>query len=685
MKKLIYSLSVIAFCLLGFQTAWGETPPSLSVQGPELAKQLTFQDIEAGKLLVSVSDADEKPILGLAAKDFNITKGVKTAKIIGVEPLVTNKEIGLNIVMVVDNSQSMKNRRAVQPLLEALEAFYKTLRPIDTVCAVVYDDKQTIQVKGKDLHAKIFQTQDVGQLRAFLQEQLTKGMTGETFLYDAMLAGIEQARSWPEKSNKFMVVFSDGEDLNSTVKSEQLADGADGLSNFAAYTVDFMPGKGVDRFLTAFAKQHKGQIWKASSASELLPIFKRFSSTLLHRYIVSYRFLNPPTAELAFAPSQVTIEEVSTIDSAPLLNYVFFETGQNALSDRYVQFKEQADTDGFAESSLQGALEKYNHILNIIGLRMRQHTDAVVSLVGCNSNVGQELGRNDLSRSRAESVQAYLRYVWGIDPGRMTVETRNLPEAPSTSRIPEGQAENQRVEIRSDHPAILDTVKSEYVEKASDTTLVKVVPVITAEAGIREWEIILRAGDQVLGTFEGQGEMAASYELPLDKSHLDQMAAAGEIQASLKVTDKENNALETSDAALLPVRFVKRQERLAQKQGYKVREQYALILFDYDSAAIKARNKTIVDRIVERIKALPQAAIEIVGHTDNIGKEEYNIQLSQRRAEAVKTQFIETGEPVSNRLSVAGAGPSSPLYDNDAPEGRSLNRTVTIALEYEKQ
>jgi outer membrane protein OmpA-like peptidoglycan-associated protein len=117
-----------------------------------------------------------------------------------------------------------------------------------------------------------------------------------------------------------------------------------------------------------------------------------------------------------------------------------------------------------------------------------------------------------------------------------------------------------------------------------------------------------------------------------------------------------------------------------------VSEKYALILFDYDSAAIKSRNKIIVDRIIKRMSAVPEAGVGIIGHTDNIGKEEYNIKLSQRRAEAVKEQFAQAQDPsMSQNMMVSGDGPNNPLYDNGTPEGRALNRTVTIALEYEKQ
>jgi outer membrane protein OmpA-like peptidoglycan-associated protein len=85
------------------------------------------------------------------------------------------------------------------------------------------------------------------------------------------------------------------------------------------------------------------------------------------------------------------------------------------------------------------------------------------------------------------------------------------------------------------------------------------------------------------------------------------------------------------------------------------------------------------------MKAVPQAGMDIVGHTDTIGKEDYNIKLSERRAEAVRDQFVQEGETVaSGGMTVSGEGPRNPLYDNDMPEGRALNRTVTIALEYQQ-
>ncbi len=667
------------------QPVLADQPDVLSVQGPANANHLTFQEIEAGKLLVSVTDKDEKPIMDLTEADFSISKGTKGAKVTKVAPLATSKDVGLNVVLVVDNSSSMRDRKAVQPLLDALEAFYGIIRPIDNIAIVVFDDHKTIKIDGHDLHAKILQSKDVGSLRAAVKEQMTEGLTSGTYLYDAMAAGLDLVRKWPEKSNKFMVVFTDGEDLNSGIKAAAATAAAKQIANFGAYTVDYMPSAKLNDFLKSFAGQYNGHIWKAGSAAELVPIFKNFSSTLLHRYIVSYRLLNAPAGEVAIEPVEVTVEELSTIDSAPLLNYVFFDTGKSEIPGRYFQLKNQSETEAFSETALTSVMDKYRHLLNIIGYRLRKYSDATITVVGCNSNTGAERGRKDLSRSRAESIRAYLKYVWGISPDRMPLENRNLPEAPSSNRSVEGQSENQRVEIRSDSVQMLDTVKSEYVEKISDIKEIKVVPAITAEAGIQDWEITLKCGQEVIGSLKGSGDLAPVYTFPVEKSHLDKMVAAGSITAGIRVRDKESKELVLDDAARIPVKFIRRQEQMAQKQGYKVREKYALILFDYDSAAIKSRNKMIVDRISARMETVPQAQMEIVGHTDTIGKEEYNIKLSEKRAEAVRDQFVqEGGTATSDGMTVSGDGPRNPLYGNETPEGRALNRTVTIDLEYQQ-
>ena len=92
-----------------------------------------------------------------------------------------------------------------------------------------------------------------------------------------------------------------------------------------------------------------------------------------------------------------------------------------------------------------------------------------------------------------------------------------------------------------------------------------------------------------------------------------------------------------------------------------------------------------MDRILARIKEIPSAKVTIVGHTDSIGKEMYNIDLSMRRAKAAYEKILSAGIAEGEKIKYAGAGPHDPLFDNNLPEGRALNRTVTVTLEYDQK
>jgi outer membrane protein OmpA-like peptidoglycan-associated protein len=685
MKKMIVLLIVLLLSIGGVPAVLAQQD-ALDVSGAYPNAKFTYQTLEEGKILLSVTDADEKPILGLTRDELIIRKGARTAQIVSVEPLETSQEIPLHTVLVVDNSFSMRLRNATEPLKTAMEFYFKTVRPIDQVSIVIFDEKESISVAGHSLRARVLQTNNVDYMRAFIAQSMDRhNLTEGTYLNEAILAGIDLAGQAPPNSNKFMVIFSDGEDINSRVTNREVEQAARGLENFSIYAVDFMERPTLDPFLNRLTANHGGYAWKAGSAAELASIFEAFSSTLLHRYIVTYRFIEAPAGALAFDASELTIEEITTIDSAPLLNHVYFETGRSELPDRYVLFAGRNETAGFDEKMLKGGMEKYHNVLNVIGKRLQDHPEATIRLVGCNSNTGEESGRIDLSRGRAEAVQAYLRYVWGIDPQRMTVEQRNLPEAPSNNRVAAGRVDNQRAEIYSDHPAILETIDSEYITKISHSDVLRIVPQIKTEAGIAEWQVSLRCGDQAVTTVLGDGTLPGHWDIPLDAEMVEQFSACEQIDARIIGRDNEGNPLDSGSEVALPVNFIQRTEQMAQVQGHRVREQYALILFDFDSAAIKERNEAIVQRIVARMRLVPDAVVMVVGHTDNIGSEAYNLQLSERRAQAVRQSLIESDAPQTDRLLVSGVGPNQPLYNNDLPEGRALNRTVTISLEYFQQ
>ncbi len=99
------------------------------------------------------------------------------------------------------------------------------------------------------------------------------------------------------------------------------------------------------------------------------------------------------------------------------------------------------------------------------------------------------------------------------------------------------------------------------------------------------------------------------------------------------------------------------------------------IKFDYNKATIKPESMGVINELVKMMKENQNAKFEIQGHTDSDGNDDYNMKLSQQRAEAVKSMLVEMGIEVS-RLSAKGYGESKPISDNNTPEGKANNRRV---------
>ena len=105
------------------------------------------------------------------------------------------------------------------------------------------------------------------------------------------------------------------------------------------------------------------------------------------------------------------------------------------------------------------------------------------------------------------------------------------------------------------------------------------------------------------------------------------------------------------------------------------------IQFETAKAVIKSASYPILNNVVRVMQNNPTYKLSIEGHTDSQGSEASNLDLSQRRAEAVRLYLVNNGIAAS-RMTATGYGESIPVADNNTPEGRALNRRVEFKVSY---
>jgi outer membrane protein OmpA-like peptidoglycan-associated protein len=103
------------------------------------------------------------------------------------------------------------------------------------------------------------------------------------------------------------------------------------------------------------------------------------------------------------------------------------------------------------------------------------------------------------------------------------------------------------------------------------------------------------------------------------------------------------------------------------------------VYFDSNQTKIKAESKPLLKDLITFLKKQPNVNIRILGHTDNVGDDPYNLKLSILRAEAIVTYIKEQGIQ-ANRFSYEGYGESCPIEKNDTEKGREMNRRIEFEV-----
>ena len=103
------------------------------------------------------------------------------------------------------------------------------------------------------------------------------------------------------------------------------------------------------------------------------------------------------------------------------------------------------------------------------------------------------------------------------------------------------------------------------------------------------------------------------------------------------------------------------------------------VTFAYDRADIQPQFYGVLEEVARTLNEFPSTTVDVVGHADSTGADDYNLGLSQRRASSV-AQYLVSRQVIPDRLFVAGEGERRPIASNDTEAGRQQNRRVEIIL-----
>lgn len=195
----------------------------------------------------------------------------------------------------------------------------------------------------------------------------------------------------------------------------------------------------------------------------------------------------------------------------------------------------------------------------------------------------------------------------------------------------------------------------------------RVVVIATNEQGapVAALVTVLGGGRKFTTGADGVGEE----KLPLGKTELSVWAEG--FQAERVKTEILRDEPSKVTVVLRPARAIVREDRV---------EILDKVFFEFDSATIKAESFRILDEVTAVMMNHPEITlIEVQGHTDDQGSDEYNLKLSERRANAVRDYLLTAGvEP--GRLIAAGYGEGEPLQTGTSEEAREANRRVVFKI-----
>ncbi|MDA3843215.1 MAG: OmpA family protein [Candidatus Kapabacteria bacterium] len=375
----------------------------------------------------------------------------------------------------------------------------------------------------------------------------------------------------------------------------------------------------------------------------------------------------------------LVMKEIITWNLYPLLNYIFFDQGKSELRPRYKALT-AGTVSNFNDTTIPGGtMDKYYHILNIYGYRLKNFPDAKIELIGCNDKTTPEEKVAGLSAARVETIFKYFTEVWGIDAKRIKKTIRKLPKEVSNLKDSLGIQENRRVEMICKDWNVMKPIfdKTPTTFPQPDEMNFLMANGIEDKL-ITDRRIEIKRNGKMWKVLNDIGLMDKKFNWDWMNDDADYPLDEANYECQLIVKTKSGSECK-SEIITIPTMQVSQVTQEIVKEGERTQEVYNLILFKFDSHNAGPINDRIMkDYIFNRI--LTTSQVEVDGHTDVVGLNDHNMKLSIRRSGYVEKNIIKRTKKKYESLVGRGVGEDEALYTNETPEGRFYNRTVQVRI-----
>ena len=289
--------------------------------------------------------------------------------------------------------------------------------------------------------------------------------------------------------------------------------------------------------------------------------------------------------------------------------------------------------------------------------------------VGCASSDAQRAAKTQIERAQAAYQQAQSDpHVQAYAPLRLVDAQKALQAAQEAKgnddKLHLGYLAERKAQLASVTGATGNTEQSmqQLRKETAEVLLQKRDRELTAAR--RETDIKTREAEQARRAAE-----ARAREAEAKARELEQGRQTNDVEAKDRAAEQAKAAALANELASLK----------AQQTDRGVVLTVGDVLFAAGKAEIGPGAQRSIDKLAEFLKAYPKRNVLIEGHSDNVGNEEFNIKLSQQRADAVRDLLVTRGIALQ-RIRTKGYGPKFPVVDNDTAAGRQQNRRVEVVV-----